>query len=531
MPLIAQNDRSFLKALSKLAFCNPFLPERIEYEREALGEAFVDVQSIWSKRAGEEERREPNVEKLIERVQEIATRLRESIARGARPDDEERALFEDLILFLLFHRYANEFQRLILEAQEGRSSRSRVAFFRAFLSDYEFFFGLPLVRERPSATETESGADTADSLHQEAAHVFAAFFQVRRAFHHIYECIVGRSMPLARLRAAIWQSVFTHDMRRYRRSLYKRMADMTCLVTGPSGTGKELVARAIGLARYIPFDPASASFQEDFAGSFYALSVSALSPTLIESELFGHRKGAFTGALQDRAGWFEVCPPLGTVFLDEVGEIDPAIQVKLLRVLQTRSFQRLGDSKDRRFLGKIIAATNRNLGEEMSAGRFRADLYYRICSDVIVTPSLREQLDSSDSAGLGDLLYFISKRLVGDREAAALAAEAEDWIRRNLGDHYPWPGNVRELEQCVSSILIRRSYRPAETSSPTRGERLAKEIERGNLTADDLLKHYCTLIYARTGSYQETARRLQLDHRTVKSKVLPDLLEEMKGES
>src|SRR4030095_10303350 len=122
---------------------------------------------------------------------------------------------------------------------------------------------------------------------------------------------------------------------------------------------------------------------EVYAGPFYALNPSALSPTLIESELFGHRRGAFTGAVQDRAGWLEVCPATGTVFLDEIGELDPAIQVKLLRVLQSRTFQRLGDTRDRPFLRKLIAATNRDLGREMAAGEFRKDFYYRLCSDFV----------------------------------------------------------------------------------------------------------------------------------------------------
>src|SRR5439155_14349722 len=115
-------------------------------------------------------------------------------------------------------------------------------------------------------------------------------------------------------------------------------------------------------------------------------------PTLIETELFGHRKGAFTGAVADRPGWLEVCPPFGTVFLDEIAETQAAIQVKLLRVVQTRTFQRVGETQDRPFRGKIVAATNRDLAAEMQAGRFRPDLYYRLCSNVIETPSLAAQL-------------------------------------------------------------------------------------------------------------------------------------------
>jgi two-component system, NtrC family, response regulator HydG len=113
---------------------------------------------------------------------------------------------------------------------------------------------------------------------------------------------------------------------------------------------------------------------------------------VIESELFGHRRGAFTGALEDRQGWLEICGPDGTMFLDEIGELDQELQVKFLRVLQTRSFQRLGETKPRMFLGKIVAATHRDLDQGPEAGWFREDLYYRLGADRIQTPSLRERI-------------------------------------------------------------------------------------------------------------------------------------------
>ncbi len=265
-------------------------------------------------------------------------------------------------------------------------------------------------------------------------------------------------MAVARLRAAVWESIFTHDMQRYQRVLFDRMGDFTTLIVGESGTGKELVAQAIALSRFIPFDPKRGAFSEDFTALFIGLNLSALSPTLIESELFGHRRGAFTGALEDRAGWLETCKPLGTVFLDEIGELDGAIQVKLLRVLQSRTFQRLGDNQPRHFSGKIMAATNRDLAREMSAGAFRKDFYYRLCSDIIQTPSLREQLNECPQ-DLGQMILFIVKRIAGE-EADALCEEIAKWIPKNLGQTYPWPGNFRELEQCVRNWVIRRDYRP-----------------------------------------------------------------------
>lgn len=348
--------------------------------------------------------------------------------------------------------------------------------------------------------------------------MFACFFQLRRAFHHIFRYIIGGSAPAVRLRATVWQSIFTHDMRCYRRALYDKMGDMTSLITGPSGTGKELVARAIGLSRYIPFDEKAQAFREDYVESFHAINLSALSPTLIESELFGHQKGSFTGALQDRAGWLEVCKSLGTVFLDEVAEIDVSIQVKLLRVLESRVFHRLGDTQPREFRGKVIAATNRDMADQMQAGRFRGDLYYRLCSDIITTPSLHERIADSPEE-LNRLIVFLTRRIVGEAEALPAAEQVAKWIHENLGMDYAWPGNVRELEQCVRNVIIREVYLPARAQPKDDTTALAEAMNGGSLTAEEVLQRYCAMVYTRTGSLQETARRLGLDRRTVKAKV------------
>lgn len=355
-------------------------------------------------------------------------------------------------------------------------------------------------------------------------HTFACYYQIVRAFHHIFEQIIGNSRPAARLRAAGWQSVFTHDMRRYNRTLFSRMSEFATLITGPSGTGKELVARSVAMSRYVPFDDNRLLFEEDLTGLFFPINIAALPGTLVESELFGHKRGSFTGAVQDKRGWLEACPPLGAVFLDEIGDLDPEIQVKLLRVIETRSFQSLGESNAQmhRFQGKLIAATNRNLHLAIRKRRFREDLYYRLCSDQIVTPSLRQQIDESPGV-LADLVLFMSRRVVGD-EADALSNEVLQWIEKNLDPQYDWPGNYRELEQCVRNILIRKDYQTARFSKPQVNRDIFSQARTGALTAGDLLSRYCTLVYSQTGSYEETARRLEIDRRTAKAKVNQELL-------
>ena len=519
MALMSEARRHEARSFHDLAYCNPFLPERIELERAILGDGFIPTGSAWHKEGDEGTPASPNLLRLMDRAQALVDTLRERVMNGASADDQDLALYERVVLYLIYERYQTFFFAMISRpGHTGEPVSGPVAFYDRFKRDLEFYLSIP-DRTLPSL--------------KESAHLFACAFQVRRAFHHIFDYVIGGSAAITRLRAGIWQSIFTHDMARYRREVYRHMGDITTLVTGPSGTGKELVARAIGLSRYVPFDPAARTFADDPAGSFHAVNLSALSTTLIESELFGHRKGAFTGAVKDHTGWFEVCPPLGAVFLDEIGELEASIQVKLLRVLETRTFQRIGETEPRSFRGKIVAATNRDPHEEMQAGRLRADFYYRLCSDVVRTPSLREQLVSSDGEHsierMHGLVLHIAKRVAGAEEASVLAEQVELWIQDNMDPDYAWPGNVRELEQCVRNVLIRRAYHPAGGVSTDAARVLMDEMNGGYITADDLIRHYCTLTYARTGTYQETARRLGLDHRTVKSKIDSALLEQYQG--
>jgi DNA-binding NtrC family response regulator len=501
MPLLAPPERAFADAVVGLAVANPFLPERVALERAALGADFVEAEPVWSVRSGQAVQN-PNVARIAERVEALVATLRHRLVDGAAAglSEADRRTYEDVVVYLLYQRYEDAWWRVVVGEDDAAAP---VGCWDAFRRDVEELLDVPGVGA-PSRAES--------------AHLFACLFQVRRAFHHIFRHVIGGSMPMARLRAAVWQSIFTHDVRRYRRALWDRMADVATLVVGPSGTGKELVARAIALSRYVPFEPRTSRFAASFADQFHPLNLSALAPTLVESELFGHARGAFTGALQDRAGRLEECSALGTVFLDEVGDVDPSIQVKLLRVLQTRTFERLGETKPRRFEGKIVAATNRDLAAEIGAGRFREDFYYRLCSDIVTTPTLADQLRASPDE-LANLVDFLARRIVGEEEAAGLAAEVCGWIARELGDDYRWPGNVRELEQCVRNVLVRGAYRPHVVHAPEARKAFAGAVAAGTLTADELLSRYCTLVYADTGSYQETARRLGLDRRTVKAKV------------
>jgi transcriptional regulator with GAF, ATPase, and Fis domain len=207
----------------------------------------------------------------------------------------------------------------------------------------------------------------------------------------------------------------------------------TVLITGETGTGKELIARAIHKR------------STRSGGAFVSVNCSALAPSLISSELFGHEKGAFTGATERRLGRFELANG-GTIFLDEVGELPADVQVALLRVLQEREFERVGGTKLIKTDARVIAATNRDLEAAIETGKFRSDLYYRLNVFPIEMPSLRERKEDVPIL----VEYFIDRY-------AAKAGKKIGAINKATLDRlqaYDWPGNIRELQNVVERSVI-----------------------------------------------------------------------------
>jgi transcriptional regulator with PAS, ATPase and Fis domain len=218
--------------------------------------------------------------------------------------------------------------------------------------------------------------------------------------------------------------------------------DATVLVEGETGTGKELVANAIH------------ELSDRADGPMVTVNCAALPEGLLESELFGHVRGSFTGAVSDRAGRFELAAG-GTLFLDEVGEIPQTVQVKLLRVLQERTYERVGEGKPRRADVRLISATNKKLVDEVAVGRFRDDLFYRLNVFPITLPPLRERVDD-----LPLLTHTILERLSERSERSAPGVDDNSMaVLQNHG----WPGNVRELQAAMEYALIRSHGETIET--------------------------------------------------------------------
>lgn len=302
--------------------------------------------------------------------------------------------------------------------------------------------------------------------------------------------MIGDSQPMRRLRQLLDQIAPTNE---------------TVLITGESGTGKELVARYLHAA------------SRRGSGPFVGLNCPALSPALMESELFGHERGAFTSADAPRVGRFELAHG-GTLLLDEVTEIDLPLQAKLLRVLQERAFERVGSSETRSVDVRVVATTNRQLRQEVAAGKFREDLYFRLAVVPVQVPPLRERRD--DVPQLAAHFLAEAAQRVG-RQACELDAGSVELLVRHT-----WPGNVRELENLMTraTILSLESTLRASDLAPWLGENAApttsEPILEGGVRIDHMERQ---LIEATLEKFQghrgKTAEALGIGVRTLANKM------------
>ena len=473
-------EREFFQWVAGAAFANPFSEQRLVLDRKIAGQPFKN----------ETERAEFLKRSVSERVQKLASQGRAELrAFGG----EDRELLRHVFLFEVYHIFFERLDEAIDAQLKAGDAPVPVAFAREALA--------VLVQRGFSA--------------EEARRFFGIFFQVRRAFHFIVKGLLGESDCMKSFRRHLWDNVFTHDIRWYDRYLWNRMEDFSTLLLGETGTGKGTAAAAIGRSGFIPFDERKGCFAESFTRSFISLNLSQYPETLIESELFGHRKGAFTGAVEAHEGVFARCSPHGAIFLDEIGDVTVPVQIKLLQVLQERTFSPVGSHEKKRFHGRVIAATNQRLDTLRDQKLFREDFYYRLSSDVLTVPPLRLRVQES-SKELEFLVQHLVTRMAGD-EALELVALVMDVLRTGVGPHYSWPGNVRELEQAVRRILLTSRFE-GDTHGLVkdfRGQLLAG-LDQGTLDADALLAGYCALLHERHFTIEEVARRTNLDRRTVK---------------
>jgi NtrC-family two-component system response regulator AlgB len=273
-------------------------------------------------------------------------------------------------------------------------------------------------------------------------------------------------------------------------------SDATVLILGESGTGKSVLAREMH---------ARSSRK---AAAFLTVSCPSLSPELLESELFGHVRGAFTGALSDTLGKVAAAEG-GTLFLDEIGDLPPAIQAKLLRLLQEREYERVGETKSRRANVRVIAATNHDLSASLQAGKFREDLYYRLNVISLRLPPLRDRVQDIESIAKRHLEFFAAR---AGKQIHGFSTEA---LRSMQG--YRWPGNLRELRNVIERAVILGNGQQIDLSDLAEIQRASSSDVRvgGNVSLEEIENEHMRRVIANSRTMDEAAAVLGIDPATL----------------
>ncbi len=475
----------FFKAIASIAFVNPFSKEREKSDCELL-RCRVGQYDIFQRN-----------DKIQQQL-----RLQFDSLQSIRPfkSDQLPADMQEPIkwawLFFQYHEFQPDFNRL-MERQAAHKETNADLDFTHTLSERFLIAGF-------SVADTER--------------FIALFYQLQRGFYFINSALAGQSESVIQLRVHLWNSIFTFNPRWYLQYLFGKLEDFSTLLLGETGTGKSRVARAIGCSGLIPFDLNQHRFKVNFTDSFQSINLSQYSSSLLESELFGHKKGAFTGAIDHHQGIFARCSAHGAVFIDEIGEIDIPTQVKLLNVIQDRIFSPVGSHELLRFSGRVISATNRNINQLRQKGGFRDDLYYRLCSDVIYIPGLKQRLQECPEE-LECLVFSLLQQVIKKPEADQVNMLTQQ-IHRCVPPDYAWPGNIRELEQCIRRLCLTGQYL-IDTHLPDSNNEIFFKLDESasEISAQNLLQQYCCFLYEKYQNYEAVARIVKLDRRTVKKYI------------
>jgi len=474
---LSRSERTFLARVSDSIFANPFCGVRHQSDCRLSGLSEQEQPKTVLNAA---------IKKVGDKVRQLADENRATLTAYSSKD---RQLATNLFLFHLFHTYLPQLDRHIL-TQEATTDPIPLKCGRALENDLKKF-GI-----------SEPDADK----------YIALFFQMRRAFYFINTSLIGCSPCMEALRARLWNTVFTHDIDRYARTLWDKLEDFSTLLLGETGTGKGLAAAAIGRSGFIPYDRKKNRFVISFGRAFPSINLCQFSEQLIESELFGHARGSFTGAVSDHEGIFARSSGHGAVFLDEIGEVSIPTQIKLLRILQERSFSPVGSTRSQRFEGRIIGATNRDLDQLMNKGKFREDFYFRLCTDVLTIPPLRQRI-AENHEELSALTTHLLQKITGQASGALQKTVLKELSKPAIRE-YSWPGNVRELEQAIRRILLHGTFSLQRTPPQQKG--FENELLRQQLSVAELTSRYCRSLFDRHGTLQAVARITGLDRRTVK---------------
>ncbi len=498
---------AFMEPLAWLHATNPFGPAWEALLKAALHSNYVPSDGVGCSPEGVPSR---NLERVSEGIARAVVCVAEDLRKGAVATAAQRAVYQGVALYAVWDEFGPQLQRLIDE--DGVD----VPFYDAFVERHAHLFG------HPGLSVPEPG------------HLLALLYKARRGWYFTWKKIRGGSPSAAAARVAIWQANQGSDACTHAHSLYRRLDEIPVLITGETGTGKELAAECVGWSRYLPFDPVQRRFAQRYAADFHPRNLCEVPRDLIESALFGHKRGAFTGAATDATGCFALPRAYGSLFLDEIGELPEHVQVKLLRPLQSRTYVPVGETRPRPILGRHLFATHRDLEALCREGKFRPDLLERMNGVTIHMPSLRQMIEEAPEELCGYVRWFVADKIEDP-------AQVEAWTERVVGtihatrSGYAWPRNLRELknyvERCLltgagagaampavrapAPVAVTVQSEPPNSLVPS-SELLGPRAKKGSVTVEELTQAYVKRVHRLTRQNRsETARRTGLTWRRV----------------
>ena len=458
----------------------------------------------------------PHLDKLMVLLTRAVSHVGRYLAGGGAATDEQLEIYVGGALYCLWIETAPRVQALIDD------DAVHVPWFEAFVTRYRALFGYKGI------TLPDPG------------HLLALFYQWRRAWYYPATLLAGRSPCAQAARHAVFRAGILGETCHYAGSLYATLHTVPVLITGETGTGKEIAAKSVARSRYIPFNPRTKRFARKHTEDYHIQNLVAVPHELLASTLFGHTKGSYTGANDDAPGLFGLLTEGVVLCFDEIGELPSWAQAMLLRPLQSRDYLRVGEQVARSFDGRPIFSTNRDLEAMVREGKFRADLLERMNLARIHLPSLRQRYQESPDELVHCVRTFVQK-------VYHTPAEVESWTARVVEALYkdwqtfPWDRNLRALENYTKRFIFDADGKAApEPAPPPPVERrhdtepppntraavtvavpssgmIGPEAKKGNVSAKRVLRSYLKHLLERNGgSVAKTARDAQMDPRAVR---------------
>ena len=423
---LTTTEQHFLGTIQKIAFSNPYSEECRQACVEFSNNKITSPHTL--------------LESASAQVDQLLGRLKsENKLDMALYSEEDRWLLHHGILFLCHYRFTPGFIKLIDEQFRQGSLNVTVTFAADALG-----------------MMTRAGMST-----EIAQRYFSFFYQIQRAQYFLNETLIGDSPSINRLRHDLWNTIFTHDFKLYEQFLWESIKSISTVFVGEPGVGKATAARSVVCSGYVPFEDKTMTFAEPFNDFFKTVNLAQHSGVRLESELFGHQKGAYTEAVENYQGVLSRCSSYGVIYLDDITKMPGPVQAKLSTVLQHRTFSPVGSHNTQTFDGRVMASSRVSSKQLVKSGELREDLYYQLCVNEIHIPPLRQRFKELPSE-FELMIRHVIKQFTG-QQTDALVGRVIDGFHEHITPGYNWPGNISELEQIVKKILLVKNYESKPT--------------------------------------------------------------------